>query len=192
MREDAMPNERTSENGASGQPGYPPAMRILHWLVALLVLSQLAVGMAMSGPDDALLEGLFSWHVSLGVLIGLLALVRVGNRLRSVPPPIPATFPAWERAAARLAHLALYVLLVAVPVLGYLAAGAMPDADGVHALGMRLPALIAPDAGLAEALGEWHETGVWTLTGVLLIHVGAVIRHAFFDRPEHDVLRRML
>ena len=82
-------------------PGYPVGMRILHWAMAALVLGQLAVGMAMSGPEDELLPGLLGWHLSLGVLVLLLALVRIANRLRSRPPPLPETFPAWERAAAR-------------------------------------------------------------------------------------------
>ncbi len=173
-------------------PGYPFGMRLLHWLMAALVLGQLAVGMAMSGPEDELLPGLLAWHLSIGVLVLVLAAVRIVNRLRSRPPPLPETFPAWERVAARAVHLALYVLMVATPVLGYLAAGAAPEADGVRALGVRLPALVSPGSGLGERLGEWHESAVWTLTGLLLVHVGAVVKHAFFDRAEHDVLRRML
>ena len=181
-----------AQGDALATRGYPAGMRILHWLMAALVLGQLAVGTAMHGPEGELLPGLLSWHLSLGVLILLLALVRIANRLRSRPPPLPETFPLWERAAARTVHLALYVLMVLAPVLGYLAAGAAPDADGVRALGLALPALVPPGSGLGDRLGEWHESAVWTLTGILLVHVGAVVKHAFFDRAEHDVLRRML
>jgi cytochrome b561 len=176
----------------TGTNAYPAGMRALHWLVAVLVLTQLGIGMAMSGPDDELLPDFYRWHTSIGMLVLVFALVRLANRLRSRVPVPPATMPAWERVSARVVHCALYVLMVAVPALGYLAAGASPGSEGVAFFGLSVPSPVESSRSLAERLGGWHESLVWTLTGLLLIHVGAALKHAFFDRPEHNALRRML
>jgi len=115
--------------------------------------------------------------------------LRTAWRLWHRPPALPASMPRWERHAAAASHAALYVLMFALPLSGYfysLAAG-FP----VVYLGLfPLPVLIEPDPVLKEPLVALHHGLAWTMTALLLLHVGAALKHRFVDRDE--VLQRML
>lgn len=96
----------------------------LHWLIALLLLGQFAFGLLLADiPRGTPARGIYvNLHKSSGILIGLLILLRVAWRLTHKPPPLPATMPAWQRDAARLSYIVLYLCMVALPLSGYLGA----------------------------------------------------------------------
>jgi cytochrome b561 len=175
----------------SSEVRYTATAIALHWLVAIAIVANLALGLTMveiQGITPTKIR-MVNWHKWLGVSILLLVTIRALWRLGHRPPPLPAALPGWQRAVAGLTHGGLYVLMFAIPLTGYffsLAAG-----YPVVFLGLvKLPVLMAPDPELKEILGEAHELLSWALIALLLLHVGAALKHHLIDRD--DVLRRML
>lgn len=169
---------------------YTGTAKLLHWLIAVAILANLALGLVMVDMAFSPTKlRYFNWHkwagVSILVLVTLRALWRLGHR----PPPLPASIPTWQRIAAELTHVGLYVLMFAIPLSGYfysLAAG-----YPVVFLGLvKLPVLIGANPELKDVLKDVHEALNWTLLGLLAAHAGAALKHHLIDRD--DVLRRML
>lgn len=173
------------------QPRYTSTAIALHWLMALMIIANFALGVFMTdipGLTPAKLR-YFSWHKWAGVTILLVATVRLLWRLSHTPPALPDTMPGWEKLAARASHLLLYVLLFAVPLSGYfytLAAGVPVVYFGV----IELPVLIAKNPALKPVLEGVHYWLNMLLAATVAVHVLAALKHQWID---HDsVLRRML
>ena len=164
--------------------------RAFHWLIALLVLAQFIIGAIAEEMKltPAKLD-LFVWHKSIGVTVLVLALLRLAWRLGNRPPAPPAATPHWERRLAALAHLALYVLIFAVPLSGWWVSDASRVPFKAFFL-VPMPDFIATDRALQEAAAEVHEALTMTLLLVVVLHIGAALRHHFL--LHDDVLRRML
>lgn len=172
---------------------YPLSSRILHWLIALIILTVLGLGiymtkfLPMENPNHL---QIYELHKSLGVSVLILVFIRIVNRFVKKAPSLPSTMPRWEVALAHLGHFGLYVLMVAVPLSGYL----MSNSYGfpVHLFGIEMPFLITTNPALGNLFAEAHELLAYTLIALVVLHILAVIKHRFFDIPEHDVLKRML
>jgi cytochrome b561 len=169
---------------------YGAVAQALHWLIAALVLVMFGLGWTMADlPLGEQKLELYQLHKSLGATIFALVVLRLAWRLTHAPPPLPARLPAWERSAAVAAHALFYVLLLVQPLIGLLqsnAANFPVVAWGV----VPLPALIGSDEALGETLVEVHEVVARVLLVLILVHVGAALRHHFVLKD--DVLRRML
>ena len=164
--------------------------KLLHWAVALLVLVQCALGwMAVSWRMSPAKLDLFVWHKSIGVMILLLMMARLVWRALNVSPLLPAHMSAVERFAAHFSHALLYVLLLLMPVTGWVINSAANIPFKIFWL-MPLPALVLPDSALAEAAKRVHFGVFVVLVLVVLVHVGAALRHHFINRDT--VLTRML
>ena len=137
---------------ATAAAHYTRAAIALHWLVALLILANLALGFyTVDLPLSPRKLRLFSWHKWVGVTVFILAGARLLWRLSHPVPPLPAAMPAWERRAAHVSHFLLYLLFFAAPLSGWLfssAAGFQTVYLGV----LPIPDLIAKDKELAEVL----------------------------------------
>jgi len=161
----------------------------LHWLLALLILTSLAVGLYMVELRLSPWKlKVYSWHKWLGVSIFLLVLLRLAWRLTHAAPPLPAGMPAWQRHAAAVSHGLLYLLMLAIPLSGWL----MSSAKGFQTVYfgvLPLPDLVERSKILGDFLASTHVTLNYTLMALLLIHVAAALKHHFIDRD--DVLRRM-
>jgi cytochrome b561 len=171
--------------------GYTRTAIALHWLVAVLILVAFALGLYMVelklSPTKL---KLYSWHKWLGVTIWLLVVVRLVWRARHRPPALPA-MPKWQHTASQVTHGLLYVLLLAIPITGWMfssASGFPVVYLGVSAL--QLPDLVGKDKALAEVLQAVHSTLNWTLFAIVLLHVAAALKHHVVDRDT--VLHRML
>ena len=92
--------------------------RVLHWTMAAAILAMLFIGVAMVASLGQR-EWLIALHRPLGFALLLLALLRLGNRLRHAPPPLPADLPRWQVRAAHASHWLLYALMLAMPLLGW-------------------------------------------------------------------------
>lgn len=162
----------------------------LHWLIALGIAGSFAVGLYMQdlplSPDKL---KIYSWHKWAGVTIFLLVLVRLGWRLSHVPPAPPAGLPAWQLRAAAAVHGLLYVLMIAIPLSGWL----MSSAKGYQTVWfglVPLPDLLQKDKALGEMLALIHQWLNYSMAGLVLAHAGAALKHHFIDRD--GVLPRML
>ena len=162
--------------------GHHPGAKALHWITALAVLGLLGVGLWMTDLPLGLLKlEVYGWHKWIGLTVLVLTMVRLWWRWRHPPPPLPGALPNWERRAAHAAHWALFFLLLAMPISGWL----MNSAAGVglYWFGyVPIPDLVPRDPALFETLRTVHRVLSRLLMAVVALHVGAVV--------YHDVLRR--
>jgi len=132
---------------------------------------------------------LYAWHKWIGITVFGLALLRVLWRITHPVPPPPAGMPAWQRQLAAAVHGLLYLLLILIPLSGWL----MSSAKGFQTVYLGIwpiPDLLGKHEALGEILEEVHEALNNGLMWLLLAHVGAALKHHYLDRD--DVLRRML
>ena len=175
----------------SSSQGYDGAARAFHWLTALLVFAMFGLGwymadLELTDPDKF---RLYQVHKSLGIVIFALALLRLAWRLTHKAPAWPAHMAGWERAAAAGAHWALYGLILLQPLIGVLQSNAA-NFPIVFYGGFELPALIGPNETLADILNNLHHLFANVLAGMVLLHVGAALRHHI--QLKDDVLRNMM
>ncbi|MCB1960487.1 MAG: cytochrome b [Rhodocyclaceae bacterium] len=171
-------------------PRYTSTAIALHWLIALGIIATFSLGLYMHELQLSPTKlKLYSWHKWAGVTLFMLALIRLGWRLTHSAPPLPASMPPLLRKAANAAHWALYALMFAIPLSGWL----MSSAKGFQTVWfgvLPLPDLLAKDKALGDALKEVHETLNFTLLALVLAHTAAALKHHFIDRDS--VLTRML
>ena len=170
--------------------GYPSTSKLLHWLVAISVLTTAPVAIAMGrvakGPTQ---DALYNFHKSLGVLILVLMLLRLINRL-AVGAPIPdPNIEPWQKTVSSAVHGLLYVLLLAMPVVGYVANSAYGATTPFFGL-FTLPKIVGDNEALATQLFTLHRWTGFLVIGLVLMHVGAALYHHFIR--SDDVLKRML
>jgi cytochrome b561 len=162
----------------------------LHWIVAALILFNLAFGLYLVDlPFSPQKLRSFSYHKWIGVTIFLLCAARLAWRLRHPAPALPPGMPAWEVRAAHASHFLLYVLFFAAPLSGWL----FSSANGFQTvyLGvLPIPDLLSKNKELAEVLKIAHHWINYTLAAVIALHAAAALKHHFIDRD--DVLVRML
>jgi cytochrome b561 len=157
--------------------------RLLHWLMALLILCMLFIGIGMVSTVSPRYHELLSLHKSMGMLIFVLAAVRLINRLLSRQPPLPAGLPAWQKVLAKASHYLLYALMFALPLVGWsmLSAGGYPALIFGH---LELPAILPLNAGVYAALRRTHTFLAFLLFGVFLTHLSAALFHALIRRDR--------
>jgi cytochrome b561 len=170
--------------------GYPATSKWLHWLVAICVLTTAPVAIAMGRvAEGPLQDRLYNFHKSLGVLILILMALRLINRLAvGAPAPDPAIEP-WQKTASSAVHGLLYVLLLAMPVVGYVANSAYGARTPFFGL-FELPAIIGKNEALATQLFTVHRWTGWLVIVLVVVHIGAALQHHFLRGD--NVLRRML
>jgi cytochrome b561 len=160
---------------------HSPWVRALHWGSALLVACALATAWLRElweGEPPARL--LLAIHRQLGLAVLLLLAVRLLTRLLLRERTQTAS-PPWQRMLAAASHAALYLLLAAVPMLGW----ALTNARGtaLRAAGLfGLPALVATDPDRADTLHDWHEDAAWVLLAFVALHAAAALWHHFIAR----------
>jgi cytochrome b561 len=160
---------------------FTPLQRLLHWLMAICIIAQLLIGVGMESTVLPKYLTLISIHRSLGIVILALALVRLAVRLRSGAPPLPADLPGPMKLAAKLSHVALYVLMLAMPLIGW----AMLSAAGYPIVifgSVWLPALLPQSDRLHALLWDVHFSLAFLFFAVILMHVAAALFHALVRR----------
>ncbi len=162
----------------------------LHWIIAVALVGLFSVGIYMHDlPLSPWKLKVYSWHKWAGVSILLLVLVRLAWRLGHRPPALPDTMPRWQQVAAHGLHHVLYLLMVAIPISGWL----MSSAKGFQTVWfgvLPIPDLLGKDEALGDALKAVHLSLNITLATLVLAHIGAAIKHHLVDRD--DILSRML
>ncbi|CAJ2949738.1 [Ni] hydrogenase, b-type cytochrome subunit [Burkholderia pseudomallei] len=168
---------------------FSPLARLLHWVMAAMIVSMLFVGAGMVTTVSGRHAALVAMHKPLGVAVLLLACVRVVVRLSSRPPALPADLPGWQKFAAHGSHLVLYALMIAMPLVGWamLSAGGYPVTLGG---GVRLPSIVPADAVWFAWLRHAHRWLAYLFFATFLAHFAAALYHGMIRRD--GVLRAMV
>ena len=174
---------------SDGRPRYTRTAITLHWLIAVIVVAVFAWGWWMQeipkqppgGRADA-----FNLHKSIGLMILLLMLVRVGWRLLHPPPPLPP-MPAWNARLAHSNHAVMYVALFLLTVGGYL--GSAWSGFPVKFFGSELPSWTGHRPVLKDLASHVHLWASWVLLASVALHVAGTAKHALVDR--NGVFARM-
>ena len=169
---------------------YTATAKTLHWLMAVMILGLLALGFYMHDlPLSPQKLQLYAWHKWAGITVLVLAIARLAWRITHRPPALPAHMPKLQQFAAHAGHLALYALMFAIPVSGWL----MSSAKGFQTVYfgvLPIPDLLAKNPELGELLATLHGGLNLLLVLTVLGHAAAALKHHFVDKD--DVLRRML
>ena len=182
----ATPNSRFSNIAIS-----------LHWLMAFLIIGLLVMGKLMVQMDEAspLRFTLIQWHKTFGVLVLLLAVFRLLWRLTHKPPAHPAQAPAWERFSASASHVLFYLLIFIAPVTGWMLVSVSPLNIDTLLFNVfpwpHIPWLhnLADKAAAVHWYENVHEIATGVLIALLLVHVGAALKHHFVNKDS--VMSRM-
>ncbi|AUT59401.1 cytochrome b [Paraburkholderia terrae] len=160
---------------------FSPLARLLHWTMAVLILAMLFVGVAMVATVSHVHATLIALHRPLGVVLLVLALIRVAVRLKNGSPALPDDMPALQHFAARASHLVLYGLFIAMPLIGWtmLSAGGYP----ITLFGTwHLPAIVPQNVDLFALLRALHTWLAFALFATVLAHIAAALFHGLIRR----------
>lgn len=171
-------------------PRYTRTAIFLHWLVALGLIGTFSVGFYMEGlplsPDKL---KLYSWHKWAGMSLLVLVVVRLAWRMSHPAPELPLTMKPMERLIAHAGHWLLYVLMLTIPLSGWL----MSSAQGFQVVWfgvLPLPNLVPKSAALGELFTDVHVVLNYTMLVAVAGHIGAALQHHFIKKDT--ILTRML
>ena len=183
---------------------YTAVAIVLHWAIAIAIIGMIPLGWWMGDSledpaTQAQAIAAFQLHKSIGLTVLALSVIRLGWRLTHKTPPLPAHMPAWEATAAKLTHWAFYFIIIAMPLTGWLYVSTAWSPHDERALNVptiyfglfQVPHLFGlahladgTRAGLAEALENIHGKLAWGAIVLLVLHVGAALKHHFADKDE--------
>jgi cytochrome b561 len=168
---------------------YGTTAKVLHWLVVALLLAQYMIGWLMPDihrgmkPGDAM-----TWHISIGIVIFALILLRLVWRLTHPVKP-ESSLPPWQRVGSEAAHWLLYVLVLAATISGWLFASFRGWSISFFFL-TPLPMLASENPTALRAINHWHQKFEWALLILIGLHVAAALANLFVYRNR--VMHRML
>ncbi len=179
---------------------YTRTAMALHWAIALLIIANVVLIWIVDWLPDEWERPVIDTHKSIGITVLGLAVMRLLWRYTHRPPPLPTTYPRWERVAARAAHAMLYVLIFALPLSGWLHDSAWKDA-ATHPMTLfglapwpRIGFMMNLDAATKEQMHDLffaiHERFGYVLYALFVLHVGGALKHQWLDR-EPEIERMM-
>ena len=164
--------------------------QFVHWISAALIVGMVVLGVIMVDlPLGIRKLELYALHKSVGVVILVLTAARLAWRLSGTSPVLLGPSRPYERVLARGVHVSFYIMLLALPLTGWLMSSAANFSVNVFGL-FTLPDLVAPDKALADAFKAAHYWLGWVLIALLVLHVAGALKHHFF--LGNDTLRRMI
>jgi len=180
---------------------YTTVAIILHWLIAVAIIGLIAAGLWMSEAiKNPATQGqafvVYQWHKSLGLTVMVLSVARLAWRLLHPAPPLPGGMGPMARTAARVTHVAFYVLMIGMPLLGWAMVSASPLGLPTIVFGLfewpHISALAAIEdkKPVEDALKQAHSLGGYLMAALVVLHVGAALKHQFVDRD--GLLARMV
>ncbi|WDU64357.1 cytochrome b/b6 domain-containing protein [Pseudomonas poae] len=160
---------------------FAPLARLLHWLMALMIIAMLFIGAGMAASVSERHEWLINLHKPLGIAILALVLVRLVVRFSTQQPPLPADLPLWQVLAAKASHVLLYALMLVLPLLGWAMISAAGDPVMLSS-SVQLPALMGANAPLFAVLRKAHGYLAYLLFLTVLLHLAAALFHGLIRR----------
>lgn len=161
---------------------YPAGWRVLHWVMALLVLTLIPVGLWMASRAEADIWGaltntLYSVHKAIGFSVLLLMILRIVVKIRVKSPPYPAEMPRTLQIAAKSLHHLMYIMLVITPLFGWAGVTAYPALTILGDFSLPAMPFVPEDEELAGSLFYIHGWLAITLGVLIAGHIGAALRH---------------
>ena len=162
-----------------------------HWTLAIALIGLLASGALMTTEGVPNRFDIYPWHKSFGIAVLFLSFGRLYWRLRHRPPPLPADTPAWQKTVSHTTHWLFYILMIGMPLLGW----AMVSASPLPIPTVLFDLIPWPHLPLPKGEAEvtfWkttHEIGGKLFLALLLLHIGAALKHQFVDKD--GLLSRM-
>lgn len=171
---------------------YSAVAIILHWLIAAAIVFQVIIAWRMGGGRTPEGFALVQLHKSIGITVLLLSLGRLGWRLTHRPPPLPAGMATWEKALAKVAHVGLYVIMIGLPITGWIMVSASRIQVPTLLYGVipwphvpGLAHLAEPAKSAWHAFGETgHEVLAWGAYVLVALHVAGALKHQLFSKDE--------
>jgi cytochrome b561 len=168
---------------------FAPLARLLHWLMAPLILAMLFIGAGMVASVSERHQWLIHIHKPLGALLLVLVLLRLIVRLSTRQPPLPVDMPGWQASAAKLSHYLLYALMLILPLLGWAMVSAAGDPVMLGS-SLQLPSILPANATSFAVLRKAHRYLAYLLFLTVLLHLAAALFHGLIRRD--GVLESML
>ena len=175
---------------------YTKTAKILHWLIALAIIFMLALGWTFGFFHGETKFFLFQLHKSIGITILLLSFVRLAWRLMHTAPSLPASMPLWEQRAAHIGHVLLYILMIGMPLSGWIMVSTSLHNNIPTILYGILPWPNVPvlstmenKTEISHFMGGVHGYAAYVLAALIVGHAGAALKHHFIARD--DILVRM-
>ncbi|WP_095078911.1 cytochrome b [Pseudomonas sp. Irchel s3h17] len=168
---------------------FAPLARLLHWLMALMIIAMLFIGAGMVASVSERHAWLIHLHKPLGIAILLLVIVRLVVRFSTRQPLLSADLPTWQVLAARASHVLLYALMLTLPLLGWAMISAAGD-PVMLASAWQLPSIVPANTALFTFLRKAHGYLAYLLFLTVLVHLAAALFHGWVRRD--GVLQSML
>lgn len=178
---------------ANSENRYGTVSRAIHGIMLLLIFGMIGVGIYMTDLDktDEMRKVLFGLHMSTGVVVLLLAVLRLGWLKLSPPPKLPAALETWEKTLTTVVKSLMYLLMLLIPIAGILIVNTKGVAIEVYGL-FKLPMLTGENEGLHELMEEVHEVLAFCLLFLVVLHAAGALKHRYIDmQNELDVMKRM-
>ena len=193
-------SEASPTGGQAARSRYSSVAIALHWTIAALILTNIALGLYLGTLGTAALGSTtIMFHKSIGITVLLLSLARLGWRVIHPAPTLPAYLRGWERLAAQGVHALFYVLMIGLPLSGWAWVSSSPLLK-LHPTVLYgvIPWPAFPFPGLGpdqmhaarKTLQLTHESLAWIACGAIALHVAAALKHQFIDRD--DIVARMI
>jgi cytochrome b561 len=166
----------------TAKPRYGAVSMLFHWVTAIAVIVNWRIAEAAEHAEGAARGAIFNTHKALGIAILALTLARIGWRLTHPMPALPKTYARWEAVLARGTHVLFYVLLIGLPLGGWLAnslAGREIDFFGLFAIP---PLPTGENKALGGAIFAAHATAGKAMLALIALHVLGALKHTFVDR----------
>ena len=177
-------------NAQDKTPAYHPLLKLVHWLMAVMIIAMLASGIYMEGlPKSDFKYEIYGWHKSFGVLILGLIFIRIILRFSTDIPALPKALKSWEKRLSHFVHMLLYIGMIMIPLSGYI----MSDAGGygVKMFGIVMPDFFITDKSIGGFFHSIHSFAPYFII-LLVLHIAGVVKHRYLDKGEADILPRML
>ncbi len=167
---------------------YGSVAKFLHWLIFLLVFVMIVGGFCLDYVPKEYKPVIYNLHKLTGVAILMLMLIRLCWKMINVKPELPANTKPWERKAERIVHDVLYLLIIAMPLVGWIGSSAAGKAPHIGDWSLTLP--VPESEAITDVAFEMHEMIAFAIIFVVGIHVLAALYHHYIRKD--NILKRML